>query len=136
MLFASLIAILLRTAQLDIHDTQITVEIADTAPSRARGLMNRESLPEGRGMLFVYDKPGKLSFWMKNTKIPLSVGFFDEEKRLIQIEDMDPPKTNTVPPRTYTSKAPAQYALEVPQHWFQQHKIPYGAKFALHDLSQ
>lgn len=121
-------------AILQIGHSQLTVEIADTPPTRNRGLMDRDSLLEGHGMLFVYEQPEMLSFWMKNTRIPLSVGFFDSEKRLLQIEDMDPPKTNTSSLRLYKSTHPAQYALEVPQNWFKKHKISIGEKFTLQDL--
>lgn len=124
----------LQTTQLNIHGAKLTVEIADTLSSRNQGLMGKDSIPDGYGMLFVYDKPQKIAFWMKNTKIPLSIGFFDAEKRLVQIEDMDPPKSPEATLRTYASSLPVQYALEVPQNWFKLHKIPFGAKFALHDL--
>lgn len=136
MFFRFFLATLLQTALLEISNVQVNVEIADTVSTRNLGLMDRSSLPEGNGMLFVYEEPETLSFWMKNTKIPLSIGFFDAERRLIQVEDMDPPKTRESPLRIYSSSFPAQYALEVPQHWFKKHKIPYGAKFTLHDLPQ
>ena len=136
MFFAVLLGTILHTAHLEINRVTLTVEIADTPASRDRGLMHRDSLDGGHGMLFVYDKPSKLSFWMKNTRIPLSIGFFNEEKRLLQIEDMNPPKSKTAPLALYNSLLPAQYALEVPQGWFTQHKITPGMKFTLHDLPE
>ena len=63
----------------------LNVELADTPAERARGLMFRQSLGESEGMLFVFEKPETPSFWMKNTKIPLSIAFFDEDKKLINI---------------------------------------------------
>ena len=126
MLIATLIGALLQ-----IGSAQLTVEIADTPSVRDQGLMNRDSLAEGCGMLFVYPQPERLCFWMKNTRIPLSIGFFDAEKRLQQIEDMDPPQTNGSSLRLYKSAAPAQYALEVPKHWFKKHKISLGDKFTI-----
>ncbi len=136
MFFAILLGALLHTSHLEINRATVTVEIADTPASRDRGLMERDSLEVGHGMLFVYDKPTKLSFWMKNTRIPLSIGFFSKEKRLLQIEDMDPPKSKTAPLVLYNSLLPAQYALEVPQGWFTQNKITPGMKFTLHDLAE
>lgn len=105
----------------------IEVEIADTDRARSRGLMGRDSLKPGTGMLFVYEKPQLLSFWMKNTKIPLSIAFFDERKILFQILDMDPPEESL---ESYQSSRPAQYALEVPQGWFEANKIRPGMKFS------
>ncbi len=68
-----------------------TVEIADTPQTRARGLMFRESLPRGAGMLFVYEKPGRASFWMKNTLIPLDMLFIDRTGRVTRIHSMAQP---------------------------------------------
>lgn len=67
------------------------VEVADTPESREKGLMNRQSLPRRNGMLFIYEKPKKVSFWMKNTPIPLDMLFFDERGMLTNIAK------NTVP---------------------------------------
>ncbi|MES2272581.1 MAG: DUF192 domain-containing protein, partial [Chlamydiota bacterium] len=66
------------TAQIELGDQILTVELADTEVSITHGLMGRKTLRPGYGMLFVYKKPQILSFWMKNTLIPLSIGFFDD----------------------------------------------------------
>src|ERR1700753_660292 len=63
----------LRIAELKISNVPITVEVADTPQASENGLMFRDSLPEDHGMLFIFDQPKKASFWMRNTKIPLSI---------------------------------------------------------------
>lgn len=119
---------LLFGAQIQVGPEVLTVEIADTPTLRAKGLMGRKELPQGHGMLFVYERAERLSFWMKNTLLPLSIAFFDEDKSCINILDMDPPIGE--PLIKYRSTAPARYALEVPQGWFEKHGIGRGAKFA------
>src|SRR5690606_12136028 len=85
------------SAEIEIGGKPVSVEIADTHESRAKGLMGRLELEDVHGMLFIYESSQKLCFWMKNTLIPLSIGFFDEEKKLIQIVDMDPPTSEPFP---------------------------------------
>lgn len=114
--------------QIQIHDQIIEVEIANDYKARKKGLMGRTNLDEGHGMLFVYPKPEILAFWMKNTLIPLSIAFFNEDRVCINILDMDPPINECLP--LYKSKAPAKYALEVPQGWFKKHGIKQGSKFS------
>lgn len=117
---------------LELGESLLEVEIANTQEERARGLMFRENLPEGSGMLFVFEKPGVLSFWMKNTLIPLSVAFFDEDQKLLNIEDMYPFQNEALP-HAAKSVASARYALEVPQGWFSKQKIAPGMKFSFLD---
>lgn len=99
------------------------MELADTPEKRSLGLMYRKRLPTGKGMLFYYAKPKLLTFWMKNTKIPLSIGFFAKDKRLVDIQQM--PLGN--PLKQYRSSIPCMYALEVPLGWFKKKKIKPGA---------
>src|SRR6476646_7308266 len=65
----------LRIVELKISQVPVTVEIADTPQASENGLMFRDSLPEDRGMLFLFEPPRKASFWMRNTKIPLSISY-------------------------------------------------------------
>ena len=135
MVFKFLIALLLQTTIIELGGKKLTVEIADTDQARSLGLMNREALPKDQGMLFVFTKPRILSFWMKNTKIPLSIAFFDKRQRLINIIDMSPTSLETTYYPTYQSKRAALYALEVNQGWFQENEIVPPMKFSFLDSS-
>ncbi len=121
--FASLLSAL----EIVIQDIHLKVELADTPKLREKGLSGRKTLPDGTGMLFVYDSPQVCHFWMKDTLIPLSIGFFDENKRLIAWKDMPPPGESKL--TLISSPQPCLYALEVPQGWFLTHKIPSRAPF-------
>ncbi len=105
----------------------LTVEVADTVETRARGLMYRTHLPEYAGMLFIFEAPARLAFWMKNTRIPLSIAFIDPRWRIVDIQDMDPPPPGGGVP-VYLSRQEAQYALEVNQGFFRRHGIGVGAQ--------
>jgi len=113
----------LQTVDLNIAGSPLTVEIADTPQASENGLMFRNSLPENRGMLFIFSEPRKATFWMKNTKIPLSIGFVDSAGRILEIKSMLP-FDETVVPSTSDQVA---YALEVNQGWFDRHRISAGA---------
>jgi uncharacterized membrane protein (UPF0127 family) len=109
------------------ESVRVRVEIADDDFERARGLMYRTELAEDRGMLFIYPYEDELTFWMKNTLIPLSIAFMDSEGRIVDIQDMKPEGVEqTVPdawlPR-YVSAEPAQYALEVNQGFFEERGV-------------
>jgi uncharacterized protein len=111
----------------------LKVEVATTVEQKSQGLMLRTKLKDGEGMLFVFPHEEILSFWMKNTLIPLSIGFFDKKKNLIEVLDMDPvigPVRDEQLPR-YQSSHPAMYALEVPKGWFAKKKIAPPAHFSL-----
>jgi len=93
--------------------TTVKAEIAKTQEERNKGLMYRKSLKDGHGMLFVFEKDDVLSFWMKNTFIPLSIAFIAYDGKIIDIKDMYPQDTNSV-----KSSRSVRYALEAPQGWF------------------
>ncbi|MDR1617941.1 MAG: DUF192 domain-containing protein [Treponema sp.] len=99
----------------------VRAELARTATQRSRGLMNRRSLKDGRGMLFVFDRDQILSFWMKNTLIPLSVAFIAADGRILEIHDMEPLDLTSI-----SSSRSARYALEVPQGWFDRAGVRTG----------
>jgi len=114
-----------------IGNEYIMAEIADTDAKRERGLMFRKELPDGEGMLFIFDESTVRSFWMKNTLIPLSIGYFDGAKVLIDIQNMEPASSIDTHPKIYTSKGPAKYALEVPLNWFAKHHVPLKSKMEI-----
>ncbi len=107
----------------------VEVEIADTAELTARGLMFRESLEKDKGMLFIFDKEGPLSFWMKNTFIDLDIAYFDKNKKLIDIQSMKATSKAQLQFPSYPSRGPAQYALEMNLGWFARNHISKGAHF-------
>jgi uncharacterized membrane protein (UPF0127 family) len=108
----------------DDDDVLIDVEIAETQEERAKGLMNRESLPEDAGMMFVYFEPTSGGFWMKDTLIPLSIAFIDEEETITQIIDMEPCSKD--PCRVYSPDADYVAALEVNQGAFDEWGVDVG----------
>jgi uncharacterized protein len=99
----------------------VQVQIADTPEERQTGLMGRSALAEDAGMLFVYDREQVLSFWMKDTLIPLSIAYLDVEGRIVDIQDMQPLDETSHP-----SAEPAQYALEVNQGFFEGRGVMVG----------
>jgi uncharacterized protein len=106
---------------LAIRDQKLVVEVAATSEQRATGLMNRFSLQQDHGMLFVFEAPQPLAFWMKDTYIPLSIAFVDQRGRILNIEDMRPKDEST-----HWSKGMALYAIEMRQGWFDAHGIAAG----------
>jgi len=111
----------LSIARADSSPVEITVEIARTDEERTQGLMHRKKLPDGEGMIFIFDRDQQLSFWMKNTVIPLSIAFIASDGRIIEIRDMRPLDLNTV-----KSSRSVRYALEAPQGWFDRAGIKPG----------
>lgn len=114
------------TRELTIETAQgkvipISVEMARTDEERSQGLMNRKSLTDGKGMLFVFEKDQILSFWMKNTLIPLSIAFISSEGKILEIHDMEPGDMNPL----HSSRS-ARYALETPQAWFSRAGVAVG----------
>jgi uncharacterized membrane protein (UPF0127 family) len=108
-------------SQLTINGKKIQVEVARTEDEKARGLMFRESLGKDDGMLFAYDREEFLTFWMKNTLIPLSIAFIDRRGKIVDIQDLEPFSLNT-----HVSALPAQYALEMNKGWFKRNGVGVG----------
>jgi uncharacterized membrane protein (UPF0127 family) len=105
----------------------VDVEVADTFELRARGLMYRTELAENAGMWFVFEDAQRLSFWMKNTLLPLSIAFVDAAGVIGDIQDMNPPQPGGDIP-IILSRSEAKYALEVNQGFFRRHNLTVGAR--------
>jgi hypothetical protein len=102
---------------------RIEAEVAASDQNRQVGLMNRQAMPQQRGMLFVFTQPNTHCMWMRNTLIPLSVAFIDDEGYIINIEDMKPQTEDN-----HCARQPARYALEMNLGWFGQRGIKPGVK--------
>jgi uncharacterized protein len=100
---------------------EVQAEIADEEDEQKRGLMERTALAEDAGMLFVFRGERPLSFWMKDTLIPLSIAYIDGDGGIVDIQDMQPLDESSHP-----SAAPAQYALEVNQGFFEARGVQVG----------
>lgn len=102
---------------------RIEAEVAATQENRMTGLMQRRSMPANQGMLFVFTQPQRHCMWMKNTLLPLSVAFLDEEGRILNVEDMQPQTEDN-----HCATKPARFALEMNLGWFRQKGVKPGQK--------
>ena len=96
----------------EIKGHRFQIEIVDDDASRQRGLMFRDSLEAGHGMLFVFDHPSVQTFWMKNTHIPLDILYFDQNYKLVSVQQRVPP-CRSDPCPVYPSEGAAQFVLEL-----------------------
>jgi len=101
----------------------VVAEVASTPDQRAEGLMYRESVPDGTGMLFVFEDNTSRSFWMQNTYVALDIAFLDPGFMVVDIQQMEPLTTDP-----HESAAPAMFALEVRKGWFAEKGIAAGAR--------
>lgn len=115
----------LPTVKLNFGIHLVTAELADNDASRMRGLMFRERLAPNHGMLFVFEARAVHCMWMRNTLIPLSVAFIDDDGSIVNIEDMQP-KTEV----SHCAARPVRYALEMDKGWFSQRGLKAGAKLS------
>lgn len=103
----------------------IKAEVAADNPSRMRGLMFRERLGPNQGMLFVFQEKSQQCFWMRNTLIPLSIAFIDDDGGIVNIEDMQPRSEDS-----HCAAKPIRYALEMEQGWFGKRGLKAGSRIA------
>lgn len=113
--------------EMQVGDGTLTIEVADTFDLRTQGLMHRKVLPADRGMLFAYPEARVIDFWMKNTFIPLSIAFFNDDGVVVNIENMQP----LVERPSTSSLGKVRFALEVNQGWFKKHGIKAGDRIEL-----
>ena len=99
----------------------VQAEVADSEEERNFGFMERKKIPDGTGMLFVFDREQILSFWMKNTPHPLSIAYIDSRGQIRNLYDMTPYSLTPI-----KSTSSVRYALEVPQGWFAKNNIKTG----------
>jgi len=102
--------------------TTIDIEIADNDYERTRGLMYRHSLPDNAGMLFIFEQSGPLSFWMRNTYIPLDIIFADENRQIVTIQKNKKPLSYAQIP----SKRNSKYVVEVNSGFCDKYGVAVG----------
>ena len=135
---AALLATLFGTAaaqgapQLDLPRVELTAgmhridaQVAATPQERQTGLMFRKEMPAHEGMLFVFEQPAAQCFWMKNTLLPLTAAFVDDDGTIVNLEDMKPQTLDS-----HCSAKPVRYVLEMNQGWFAKKGLKAGTKLA------
>ena len=110
----------------DNRSITVNAEIAKTPEERNFGFMERKKIPDGTGMIFIFENDQQLSFWMKNTPHPLSIAYIDSKGTIREIYDMKPYSLSSI-----QSTVSVRYALEVPQGWFEKNGITPGATITL-----
>ncbi len=128
LLLATLLAALPAAAQQKLPVTTLTIgmhlvkaEVAVNDQERSVGLMFRKEMAQNEGMVFRFPEPKQVCMWMKNTLLPLSVAFLDEDGKIINIEDMQP-QTEVA----HCARRAARYALEMNLGWFRKKNIKAG----------
>jgi uncharacterized membrane protein (UPF0127 family) len=109
------------TLSVGIH--RIDTQVAATAEQREIGLMHRKEMPQHEGMLFIFENPSRLCFWMKNTLIPLTAAFIADDGTIVNLENMKPQTLDS-----HCSAKPVRYVLEMNQGWFAKKGVKPGSK--------
>ena len=109
--------------QLQAGMFQIDAQVAATPKQREIGLMFRQDMATHEGMLFVFEQPQQQCFWMKNTLLPLTAAFVDDDGTIVNLADMKPQST-----QSHCSEKPVRFVLEMNQGWFAKRNIKKGFK--------
>lgn len=110
-----------------VGERTVRMQFAVRGDEMQRGLMGRRDLGPDDGMIFVYERPQAMSFWMRNTPTPLDIGFFGPDGTLAEIYPLHPFDETTV-----TSRGERlQFALEMNQGWYRNHEVKPGTKLDL-----
>lgn len=104
---------------------QIDAQVAAAPEQRMTGLMHRKEMPQHEGMLFVFEQPSQQCFWMKNTLLPLSIAFVEDDGTIVNIDEMKPQTLDS-----HCSARPVRYVLEMNTGWFAKKGIKAGQKLA------
>ena len=119
-----------QTPQMNLQRTQLSagmhlldVQLALTPEQRQIGLMWRKEMPQHEGMLFVFEQPTRQCFWMRNTLLPLTAAFVDDDGTIVNLADMKPLNDDT-----HCSAKPVRFVLEMNQGWFAKRNIQAGYK--------
>jgi len=115
----------------ELNGHRYSIEIAADNASREHGLMDRTEMAADHGMLFVFDDDAPRAFWMKNTKIPLDMLFFNAERKLVSVQHRVPPCLGDPCP-AYSSGAPARYVLELNGGQAEKLGLNPGAEMQIH----
>jgi uncharacterized protein len=102
---------------------QIDTQVAQTPQQREIGLMNRKTMPDHEGMLFIFEQPSRQCFWMKNTLLPLTAAFIEDDGTIVNLTDMKPQTLDS-----HCSDKPVRFVLEMNQGWFGKKGLKAGAK--------
>lgn len=113
----------LPTLKLWLGAEEVIAELALTPEQLRTGMMFRTNMAENEAMLFVFPAPHRASFWMKNTRLPLTAAYIDPAGLILEIHDLQPHDTNSL---TAASEN-VQFVLETAQGWFQRHNVSTGA---------
>ena len=117
--------------KIDINNILNNIEVVSSSQERRKGLMNRKFLPENHGMFFIWDYRKRQCMWMRDTYIPLSVAYINNEGKILEIYDMVPHSEKSV-----CSIKRVKYALEVNKDWFEKNNINIGDMLNIRVLIQ